>query len=201
MCAIRSQQEAQCVVIDPSVQFKVESCHERRDGFSEEEQDLKVSRSFSWAKAGELQMVVQEKKKGLKVFKSLGTRQGWWLVDSHRGGIDYNEVFSPVVRHTSIRIILALTACKDYKLEQLNVKTALLHRNLEEVIYMRQPPGYEQVIRSSLEVVGCSILQVASRALVHEFSGYLGLIKKVFLGDSVGLERAYSCFSLGYRIQ
>nr|GEZ21827.1 hypothetical protein [Tanacetum cinerariifolium] len=57
---------------------------------------------------------------------------------------DYNEVFSPVVRHTSIRVILALTACKDYELEQLDVKTAFLHGNLEEVIYMRQPPRYEQ---------------------------------------------------------
>ncbi|GJR93543.1 retrovirus-related pol polyprotein from transposon TNT 1-94 [Tanacetum coccineum] len=59
-------------------------------------------------------------------------------------GIDYNEVFSPVVRHISIWVILALTACKDYELEQLDVKTAFLHKNLKEVIYMRQPPGYEQ---------------------------------------------------------
>ncbi|GJV21539.1 retrotransposon protein, putative, ty1-copia subclass [Tanacetum coccineum] len=63
---------------------------------------------------------------------------------TQRAGIDYNEVFSPVVRHTSIRVILALTACKDYELEQLDVKTTFLHGNLEEVIYMRQPPGYEQ---------------------------------------------------------
>ncbi|GJW50989.1 retrotransposon protein, putative, ty1-copia subclass [Tanacetum coccineum] len=48
------------------------------------------------------------------------------------------------VRHASIRVILALTACKDYELEQRDVKTAFLHGNLEEVIYMRQPPGYEQ---------------------------------------------------------
>ncbi|GKA85619.1 retrotransposon protein, putative, ty1-copia subclass, partial [Tanacetum coccineum] len=63
---------------------------------------------------------------------------------TQRAGIDYNEVFSLVVRHTSIRVILALTACKDYELEQLDVKTTFLHGNLEEVIYIRQPPGYEQ---------------------------------------------------------
>ncbi|GKC73020.1 retrotransposon protein, putative, ty1-copia subclass, partial [Tanacetum coccineum] len=62
---------------------------------------------------------------------------------TQKAGIDYNEVFSLVVRHTSIRIILALTVCKDYELEQLDVKTAFLYGNLEEVIYMRQPPGYE----------------------------------------------------------
>nr|GEV45144.1 retrotransposon protein, putative, Ty1-copia subclass [Tanacetum cinerariifolium] len=61
-----------------------------------------------------------------------------------RAGIDYNEVFSLVVRHTSIRVILALTACKDYELEQLDVKTVFLHGNLEEVIYIKQPPGYKQ---------------------------------------------------------
>ncbi|GJY41439.1 retrotransposon protein, putative, ty1-copia subclass [Tanacetum coccineum] len=63
---------------------------------------------------------------------------------TQRACIDYNKVFSLVVRHTSIRVILALTACKDYELEQLDVKTAFLHVNLEEVIYMKQPPGYEQ---------------------------------------------------------
>ncbi|GJR52238.1 retrotransposon protein, putative, ty1-copia subclass [Tanacetum coccineum] len=73
---------------------------------------------------------------------------------THRAGIDYNEVFSPVVRHTSIRVILALTACKDYELEQLDVKTAFLHGNLEEVIYMRQPPGYEQDRGNHVDVTG-----------------------------------------------
>ncbi|GJR97625.1 retrotransposon protein, putative, ty1-copia subclass [Tanacetum coccineum] len=51
---------------------------------------------------------------------------------TQRAGMDYNEVFSLVVRHTSIRVILALTACKDYDLEELDVKMAFLHGNLEE---------------------------------------------------------------------
>uniref|UniRef100_A0A2N9J0X3 CCHC-type domain-containing protein n=1 Tax=Fagus sylvatica TaxID=28930 RepID=A0A2N9J0X3_FAGSY len=43
---------------------------------------------------------------------------------SQRHGIDYDEVFSPVVRHTSIRAVLALVADQDLELEQLDVKTA-----------------------------------------------------------------------------
>ncbi|GJX64372.1 copia LTR rider [Tanacetum coccineum] len=63
---------------------------------------------------------------------------------TQRAGIDYNEVFSPMVQHTSIRVILSLIACEDYELEQLDVKTVFLHGNLEETIYMRQPPGFEE---------------------------------------------------------
>ncbi|GJU39486.1 retrovirus-related pol polyprotein from transposon TNT 1-94 [Tanacetum coccineum] len=63
---------------------------------------------------------------------------------TQRAGIDYNEVFSPVFRHTSIRVILSLTAYEDYELEQLDVKTVLLHGNLEEIIYMRQLLGFEE---------------------------------------------------------
>nr|GEY59854.1 integrase, catalytic region, zinc finger, CCHC-type, peptidase aspartic, catalytic [Tanacetum cinerariifolium] len=48
------------------------------------------------------------------------------------------------VRHISIRVIFALTAWKDYGLEQLDVNTAFLHGNLEEVIYMRQSVRYKQ---------------------------------------------------------
>ncbi|GKC72534.1 retrovirus-related pol polyprotein from transposon TNT 1-94 [Tanacetum coccineum] len=68
----------------------------------------------------------------------------WELVDQSpsqnlRTGIEYNEVFSPVVRHTYIKVIISLTACEDYELEQLDVKTIFSHDNLEETIYMRHP--------------------------------------------------------------
>ncbi|GJZ66216.1 retrotransposon protein, putative, ty1-copia subclass [Tanacetum coccineum] len=69
-----------------------------------------------------------------------------------RAEIDYNEVFSPVVRHTSIRVILSLTSCEDYELEQLDVKTAFLHGNLEETIYMRHPPGFEEETGNKSEI-------------------------------------------------
>jgi len=44
--------------------------------------------------------------------------------------------FSPVVRHISIRTVLALVATWDLHLEQMDVKTAFLHDDLEEQIYM-----------------------------------------------------------------
>nr|GEU36957.1 retrovirus-related Pol polyprotein from transposon TNT 1-94 [Tanacetum cinerariifolium] len=56
-----------------------------------------------------------------------------------REGIDFNEVFSSVVRHTSIRVLLSIVALQDLELEQLNVKTAFRHGHLEEEIYVEQP--------------------------------------------------------------
>ena len=43
---------------------------------------------------------------------------------SQKEGIDFHEEFSPVVKHSSIRVLLALTCVKDWELEQLDVKTA-----------------------------------------------------------------------------
>ena len=57
--------------------------------------------------------------------------------------MDYNEIFSPVVKHTSIRLLLSIVALEDLELEQLDVKTAFLHGDLEETLMMRQPKGFE----------------------------------------------------------
>jgi ATP-binding cassette subfamily B (MDR/TAP) protein 1 len=56
-------------------------------------------------------------------------------------GIDYNEVFSPIVKYSSIRAFFGIVAMHDLKLEQLDVKTAFLHGELEEEIYMDQTEG------------------------------------------------------------
>jgi hypothetical protein len=61
---------------------------------------------------------------------------------SQISGIDFNDVFSPVVKHSSIRTLLSIVAMHDHELEQLDVKTAFLHGELEEVIYMDQPKGF-----------------------------------------------------------
>ncbi|GKE00686.1 retrotransposon protein, putative, ty1-copia subclass, partial [Tanacetum coccineum] len=92
---------------------------------------------------------------------------------TQRAGIDYNEVFSPVVRHISIQVILALTACKDYELEHLDVKTAFLHGNLEEVIYMKQPPGYEQGNKVCLLKKSLYGLKQSPRQWYRRFDEYM----------------------------
>ena len=56
---------------------------------------------------------------------------------NQREEIDFNEVFSLVVKHSSIRVLLAMVALFDLELEQLDVKTAFLHGELEEKIYMK----------------------------------------------------------------
>ena len=62
---------------------------------------------------------------------------------AQKEGIDYNEIFSPVVKHISIRILLALVAEYNLELAQLDVKTTFLPGDLEEEIYMTQPCGFK----------------------------------------------------------
>lgn len=51
-------------------------------------------------------------------------------------GIDFEEIFSPVVKMSSIWVVLGLAASLNLKIEQLDVKTAFLHGDVEEEIYM-----------------------------------------------------------------
>ncbi|MCI09313.1 copia-type polyprotein, partial [Trifolium medium] len=63
---------------------------------------------------------------------------------SQKHGIDYNEVFAPVARWDTIRTILALAAKENWKVFQLDVKSAFLHGELVEDIYVEQPLGYQK---------------------------------------------------------
>ena len=57
-------------------------------------------------------------------------------------GIDYHDVFAPVVRWSTIRLILALAAQRNWPLLQLDVITAFLNGTLHEEIFMEIPPGF-----------------------------------------------------------
>ncbi|CAM8937083.1 unnamed protein product [Rhodiola kirilowii] len=57
-------------------------------------------------------------------------------------GNDYSDTFSPVAKMTSIRLIISLAACSDWPLHQLDIKNAFLHGDLDEEVYIEQPPGF-----------------------------------------------------------
>ncbi|KAH9751148.1 hypothetical protein KPL71_014161 [Citrus sinensis] len=65
-------------------------------------------------------------------------------------GIDFNEIFLPVVRLTTVRIVLAMCATFDLHLKQLDVKTVFLHGELEEEIYMLQPEIFAETRKENL---------------------------------------------------
>ena len=58
-------------------------------------------------------------------------------------GIDFGETFAPVARLESIRILLAYAAHHNFKLQQMDVKSAFLNGPLKELVYVKQPPGFE----------------------------------------------------------
>ncbi|GKV40705.1 hypothetical protein SLEP1_g48314 [Rubroshorea leprosula] len=57
-------------------------------------------------------------------------------------GIDYEEVFAPVARLEMIRLIISLAAQNQWKIFQMDVKSAFLNGSLEEEVYVQQPLGY-----------------------------------------------------------
>ncbi|GJX07048.1 copia protein [Tanacetum coccineum] len=57
-------------------------------------------------------------------------------------GIDYDETYAPVARLESIRILLAYACALDFKLYQMDVKSAFLNGFINEEVYVAQPPGF-----------------------------------------------------------
>ncbi|KAF0933728.1 hypothetical protein E2562_019206 [Oryza meyeriana var. granulata] len=62
-----------------------------------------------------------------------------------QSGVDFDEVFAPVARIESVRLLLALAAQEGWPVHHMDVKFAFLNGELVEEVYVRQPPGFTVV--------------------------------------------------------
>jgi hypothetical protein len=91
-------------------------------------------------------------------------------------GLDFGETFAPVVRLKAICMLLAYSSHHDIKLYQMDMKSAFLNGNINELVYVKQPPGFEDprnpnhVYRLKKALYG---LKQAPRPWYERLSGFL----------------------------
>eukprot|EP00731_Ephydatia_muelleri_P016374 Em0009g798a len=103
-------------------------------------------------------------------FKARLVAQGY----TQREGLDYDETFSPVVRSESIRSVISLACKEGLKLHQMDVTTAFLNGELDQVIYMRQPDGFAA---DGQEHLVCRLKKSFLKKLLHKSNK---ILKNVF---------------------
>jgi len=118
---------------------------------------------------------------------SLARHKARWVVRgfSQQHGVDYDETFSPVVKPSTIRIVLSAAVSRYWPIHQLDVKNAFLHGHLDETVYCQQPPGFidpahpDHVCLLQKSLYG---LKQAPRAWYQRFATYirqLGFVSSV----------------------
>jgi len=103
-----------------------------------------------------------------------------------KAGIDYNEVFAPVVRHSTLRLLVSMAVQLDLNIIHLDVKTAFLNGFLEQPVYMKQPEGFviknseNKVYKLKKAVYGLKQASRSWNARVNEVLSNLGYIKSKY---------------------
>eukprot|EP00873_Tetraselmis_striata_P034993 jgi/Tetstr1/455257/TSEL_042095.t1 len=97
-----------------------------------------------------------------------------------RHGIDYAETFAPTVKFTTIRVLFAIAVQYGWNIHQVDVDTAFLYAPVEEEIYMRPPPGYEQY-----DARGRPMLKSDPGAYVYWQGGQSICILVVYVDDMI----------------
>ncbi|GJZ01348.1 retrovirus-related pol polyprotein from transposon TNT 1-94 [Tanacetum coccineum] len=85
-----------------------------------------------------------------------------------------NEIFSSVVKMPTIRLVLSIVASEDLHLEKLDVKTAFLHGDLDEDIYMTQSEGFQSAGKE--ENLVCKLKKSSDMAIFNKPKWQLPLV-------------------------
>ncbi|GAA0184113.1 transmembrane signal receptor [Lithospermum erythrorhizon] len=118
--------------------------------------------------------------------------------------IDYFDTFRPVVKATTIRVVLQLAVSKNWSTRQIDVNNAFLHGLLTEQVFMKQPPGFKDdvhpqyVCKLNKAIYG---LKQAPRAWFHNLSSRLALGFTSSSADSslfIRIHNKYFIFILVY---
>ncbi|GBL83155.1 Retrovirus-related Pol polyprotein from transposon TNT 1-94 [Araneus ventricosus] len=83
-------------------------------------------------------------------------------------GVDYTETFSPVISMPSLRLVLVLILQENLHSYFMDVKTAFLNGDLDEVVYMSQPQGYDDGTRKVCKLNKSLWSQTSSQIVVSQ---------------------------------
>ncbi|KAE9618243.1 putative RNA-directed DNA polymerase [Lupinus albus] len=98
-------------------------------------------------------------------------------------GLDYSEVYAPVARIETVRVIIAIASLKRWKLWQLDVKSAFLNGPLDESVFITQPPGFicqgneHKVLRLKKALYGLKQAPRAWNKRIDAFLASIGFVK------------------------
>ncbi|KAK8936549.1 hypothetical protein KSP39_PZI012592 [Platanthera zijinensis] len=104
-------------------------------------------------------------------------------------GLDYDGNFSPVAKLNTVRVLISLAVHRHWALHQLDVKNAFLNGDLQEIVYMQQPPGFET---TGVSLVCC--LNKSLYGLKQSLRAWFDKFSKIV--SDVGFTRSSAEFSL-----